>query len=117
MNFLCCLYLVCFNLCFHSLAKPYFINVSNYRILGSKAKKRKLTEDETLEEEYEDKVMKENGTVKKIRGLLPIKTKDKVIPQTISEDEAGNIVFLLNCVHLICVFLQNQNKMNQQKIK
>lgn len=71
-----------------------------------KSKKRKLNDDEDdLENEYEDRADKETSK-QVIRNLLPIKTKDKIIPQTMVKEEGShknNIKnFYENLIYLFC---------------
>nr|XP_023027455.1 nucleolar complex protein 3 homolog [Leptinotarsa decemlineata] len=54
-----------------------------------KPKKRKIDDDETLENEYEDTLGNDDDG-KKVRNLLPIKTKKGVIPQQTLEDVIEN---------------------------
>ncbi|XP_057663387.1 nucleolar complex protein 3 homolog [Diorhabda carinulata] len=52
---------------------------------GPKLKRRKVVNDESLENQYEDQ-MDEHEPDKKIKTLLPIKTKNGIIPQQIFEE-------------------------------
>lgn len=47
---------------------------------GPKSKKRKVVDDESLENQYENQ-LDEGESDKKVKSLLPIKTKDGIIPQ------------------------------------
>ncbi|CAG9821319.1 unnamed protein product [Phaedon cochleariae] len=66
-----------------------FNKVRRSELDGPKAKKKRTEDEETIENEYEDQIPEDGG--KKMKNLLPIKTKRGVIPQQIEEDIESDI--------------------------
>ncbi|XP_060536038.1 nucleolar complex protein 3 homolog isoform X1 [Cylas formicarius] len=63
------------------------LNKVKYTGLNMKPKKRKLEDDDDLENRYEDEI--EETTGKRVKNLLPIKTKHGLVLQQIIEDISG----------------------------